>query len=179
MARKVICPECEKKLDWRGLSGHMRFEHQMTTDQARAASKNVEPFEDDEPKEDDPEDRVVALLEEISARIDVEGPSAIADEEEGELPLSQVVLEALRRLRAISDDRQLIEWALSLEYDVPRFLTEKLSDQMLGELSADFEELRQNLNDLSDAYEPDLQKSPLGEFVVDPTDWPFVSGEAA
>lgn len=43
---KVICPECEKILCWRGLHGHLRFGHKLQAPEASRVLETIEPFEE-------------------------------------------------------------------------------------------------------------------------------------
>jgi len=213
MARKstpknVICPECGETVDSRGLHGHLRFKHDLTADEARAASVGVEPFEvkpEPELEEGQPDARVVALLEGIVEQLNGEAPDDDdQDDEARPLSLSYVVIESVRRLHSIDADRQLIAWARPTVGDdddaeedwladaAPEVepdgtdgagvLTDDLADRLAAELLEEFDALRLKLADLIVAHNAELQDAEPRDVVVQPvrsfSDW-FDDIEAA
>jgi len=200
MARKstpknVICPECGETVDSRGLHGHLRFKHDLTADEARAASVGVEPFEvkpEPELEEGQPDARVVALLEGIVEQLNGEAPDDDDDQDDEARPLSlsYVVIESVRRLHSIDADRQLIAWARPTVGDdddaeedwladaAPEVepdgtdgagvLTDDLADRLAAELLEEFDALRLKLADLIVAHNAELQDAEPRDVVVQP-----------
>lgn len=195
MRKNAICPECGETVASRGLHGHLRFKHDMTADEARAASVGVEPFEvkpEPELEEGQPDARVVALLEGIVEQLNGEVPDDDDDQDDEARPLSlsYVVIESVRRLHSIDADRQLIAWARptvgddadaeeDLFADAPEevepdgtdgagVLTDDLADRLDAELLGQFDALRLKLADLVEAHDADLQDAEPSDVVVQP-----------
>jgi len=164
VSRKVICPECEELIGWRGLSMHLRLKHNMTLAEARAASKDLEP-EEEEDDDEQPSQDVVELVKDLHARLSRSDDSDDDDDdEEGPLTLSTVIVVSLRRLKALASKRELIQWAAQVGY-----LTEGMHDRIDTEIDEEFGDVLSGLRELQDAYDEDLDTED--EILVEDDSW--------
>jgi hypothetical protein len=76
--KKVICPECGKKLSWRGLHGHLRFEHGLDSDSATVIMARIEPFRDLTVEE-----RLEVLVQRIEDLVADDEAECVEDEPDG------------------------------------------------------------------------------------------------
>ena len=76
--KKVICPECGKKLSWRGLHGHLRCEHGLDSDSATVIMARIEPFRDLTVEE-----RLEVLVQRIEDLVADDEAECVEDEPDG------------------------------------------------------------------------------------------------
>jgi len=154
--KRAVCPECGKEMKWRGLNGHLRFEHRMDTEKAREVSRTVEPFEVED--EQDRDERILAVLERIDERLHgdddnqheqpVDDQVAPVNGQEEPPPLQvlsveALVVQALERISGLQGRLRLVE-AAEESNTISREMALPIKQLLVEEI----DELEENLTEL-------------------------------